>query len=100
MITKELMKNDFFTQRAQVLFVNENNFNNDEEESQINANMLNSILQEDIYFEIAEEFEEEQDYDFDGIERKQVPKFENCILFLNNIDQKLIKNAPNHQMTQ
>lgn len=29
--------------------------------------MLNSILQEDIFFEIAENFEDEEEYDFDGI---------------------------------
>ena len=32
--------------------------------------MFNSILQEDIFFEIAENFEEDEEYDFEGIEKK------------------------------
>lgn len=62
-----MMKNDFFTQRAQVLFVNEQNFGHDEEDGAETDYLLNSILQEDIFFEIAEGFDEEEEYDFEGI---------------------------------
>lgn len=56
--------------------------------------MMNSLLQEDIFFEIAEEFEEE-DYDeqFETIQRKRIPKLSSCILFLNNVNKKLIDES-------
>lgn len=91
MIKKELMKNDFFTQRAQVLFTNEENMIDEEEESVINrgGGLLDSLLQEDIFFEIADHHGEDG-FELDGPERNTVPKFENGIMVLNGVEKRLI----------
>lgn len=92
MIDKEMLKNGLFSQRAQVLFVNESNMT-EEEDDEKGPNLLDSVLQEDIFFEIAEEPADDQQWDFEGIERKQMPKYQNCVLHLNGVDQRLIKNS-------
>lgn len=56
MITKEILKNNLFTQRAQVLFINKANIEDEELDEDMKNQIFNSVIQEDVFFEIAEEF--------------------------------------------
>lgn len=63
----------------------------EEEESVINrgGGLLDSLLQEDIFFEIADHHGEDG-FELDGPERNTVPKFENGIMVLNGVEKRLI----------
>lgn len=67
----------------------------DEEESVIKGGLLDSLLQEDIFFEIAENFQDDE-FEFDGLDKKEVPKYENSVMVLNGVEKRLIENIPGH----
>ena len=91
-IDKEIVKNDVFSLRAQTIYEkHKSNYSktiNESKESETEAN--SDEIDEDIYFEIADEFEEDYD-DFDGINKKQIFKYTGCLIYLHNLDYNIIE---------
>jgi hypothetical protein len=95
-ILKEVIKNDIFKVRLKSLFKNSNskNMETENEEGEEDFDVFNSLIEEDIFFEITEEFPEEMnDEELDVFEKKKLPKYESCVVYLNNLEQKLIESS-------
>ena len=86
MIDKELYKDEIFSTRAQALF-----FSKEAQEEGVDDTLVHKedYIKEDIYFEIAEDFEPE--YDLEQLQRKQLSSAEDAMIFLNNLDRELTK---------
>lgn len=99
-IQKELVKNDIFTLRLKSLYKNasqkaEMDTTKQSEDENIDEGFdpFASLIEEDIFFEITEEFDNDMNEDLDVFQKKKLPKYESCVVYLNNLEHKLIESS-------
>ena len=95
-IDKEIIKNDVFALRALAMYkknkANENKSMKDSNDDIDESEITRDLIDEDIYFEIAEDFEDDINEDIDGLQKKQMFKYTGCLIYLHNLDYNLIEN--------
>ena len=95
-VDKEIVKNDVFSLRAQTIYDKHNTSYsktiNDSMDQETEAN--SDEINEDIYFEIADDFEEEWD-ELDNLQKKQIFKYTGCLIYLHNLDYSIIETLLN-----
>lgn len=97
-IQKELIKNDIFSLRLKSLYKNKDkkaelDTKLSEDENEEGFDPFSSVIEEDIFFEITEEFENDMNEDLDVFQKKKLPKYESCVVYLNNLEHKLIESC-------
>ena len=94
-IEAELLKNDMFSMRVLTLYSNEGHSTyktkskTDNEES---VEALPNAIDEDAYFEIAEDFDFEAEGNMQAVPNRHIFKYTGCLIYLNNLDYYLIEN--------
>lgn len=95
-IDKEIVKNDVFALRALAIYrkekYNTSKSMKDSQDEPDEPESARDLIDEDIYFEIAEDFEDDIREDIDGLQKKQLFKYTGCLIYLHNLDYNLIED--------
>lgn len=94
-IEKELLKNDAFCLRVLTLYKTKQNSSfktkskAEEDEDEVR---IPNLIQEDAYFEIANDFEYNATEHLDNVPKKKIINYNGSLMYLHNLDYKLIEN--------